>query len=269
MGHRLKNPKYRRKIQDNKAINVDRNGNNYNYNGNGYCNEFSFRIEPILHAKVPILMCHERKSGLSVDISVLRCQEKTNNLINFYIEYDEIQTKMQNNYNEIKHGKNRLQSLIITIKHWVRQRGIAESRFGWPNSFAYIVMLINFLQHTMPYSFLPVVYFNNTRQSERVEQCMLKDDKSAIGNNISNGQFLINLARKYGLYYHTMPGVLSAGPNHMANSLSHFVLLMAFFEYVVNYDWKNYQMSIISTNNTIPKNPRQFNKFSGNCNLLF
>ena len=88
-----------------------------------------FKIEPILHARVPIIKLTDASRGLQCDIGIRSTQMPITKLIRYYNNYDD-----------------RVYILYMFIKEWSKCRQIAEAMFGFPNSFGFVMLVTKFLQ---------------------------------------------------------------------------------------------------------------------------
>lgn len=91
-----------------------------------------WKIEPILHARVPIIKLTEtRLTGgkLQCDIGIRSTQMPITRLIRYYCEFDD-----------------RVPVFYTFIKQWSKSRQIAEAMYGFPNSFGFVMLVTKFLQ---------------------------------------------------------------------------------------------------------------------------
>ena len=91
-----------------------------------------WKIEPILHARVPIIKLTETKlteGKLQCDIGIRSTQMPITKLIRYYCEYDD-----------------RVSIFYTFIKQWSKCRQIAEAMYGFPNSFGFVMLVTKFLQ---------------------------------------------------------------------------------------------------------------------------
>eukprot|EP00484_Ammonia_sp_Unknown_P027769 CAMPEP_0197040382 /NCGR_PEP_ID=MMETSP1384-20130603/17090_1 /TAXON_ID=29189 /ORGANISM="Ammonia sp." /LENGTH=555 /DNA_ID=CAMNT_0042471125 /DNA_START=100 /DNA_END=1767 /DNA_ORIENTATION=- len=91
-----------------------------------------FKVERILHARVPILKLTElalTKGALSIDVGLRSTQMPITKLIRYYVDYDE-----------------RVPVFYNFIKRWSKTRQISEAMWGYPNSFGFVMLVTKFLQ---------------------------------------------------------------------------------------------------------------------------
>lgn len=90
-------------------------------------------VEVITGARVPIVKLVYK--GIECDLKVS------------YGEHDVTKTRLVKSYME---RDARVRKLGMAVKHWAKARAILGARDGMPNSFAYTLMVIHFLQVTSP-----------------------------------------------------------------------------------------------------------------------
>merc|ERR1712228_530519 len=94
---------------------------------------FSWKIEPILHARVPIIKLTGKHTSspnkIYIDIGVRSTQMPITKLINYYLDYDE-----------------KVCIFMMFIKQWSKVRQISDAIHGFPNSFGFVMLCIKFLQ---------------------------------------------------------------------------------------------------------------------------
>eukprot|EP01084_Bolivina_argentea_P157234 274001_1 len=107
---------------------------------------FNWKIEPILHARVPIIKLSDKKHGLSVDIGIRSTQMPITRLISFYCSYDE-----------------RVRLVYMFIKRWSKRRRISDAMNGFPNSFGFIMLVTKFLQ-ILPEPVIPIMDWDRNKK---------------------------------------------------------------------------------------------------------
>jgi predicted nucleotidyltransferase len=91
-------------------------------------------------ARVPILKLTDKASGCMCDIVVNRRLPLQNTrLMGFYAELDP-----------------RVKQLVLAVKYWAKQRGVCDAFHGTPSAYAYVNLVIHYLQTTTP-AVLPCV----------------------------------------------------------------------------------------------------------------
>jgi len=86
-------------------------------------------VNPILHAKVPIVKIEDPAQGVKCDISNWREQGGVSNLFAMYCAIDD-----------------RVAKLLVYIKYWSKRRGINDGRAMKLTSFSYALLGIKYLQ---------------------------------------------------------------------------------------------------------------------------
>eukprot|EP01084_Bolivina_argentea_P297588 512701_1 len=96
----------------------------------------TFVIQPILHARYPIITIDNRRINIKMDISICDdyCVENTRDIILEYI----------NKY--IAYGYP-MRKFIIFIKYWSKRRYINDSPNRFINSFGFTLMAIKYIQY--------------------------------------------------------------------------------------------------------------------------
>lgn len=97
-------------------------------------------VLPVLHARVPIVKFLDPQSKCRCDICV-------NNVLAVH------NTRMLYHYSQID---ERFRQMAFIVKHWAKQRKINDPHVGTLSSYAYLLMVIYYLQHTRP-PVLPVL----------------------------------------------------------------------------------------------------------------
>lgn len=104
----------------------------YKQNGSRY----SLRVEPIIHAKVPILKITDPCYKIEMDISCFRSESgiyEVGELLAKYCEYDP-----------------RVRPFLVAIKGWSKRRGLNDARNYFINSFGWVMLCIKYLQCLSP-----------------------------------------------------------------------------------------------------------------------
>jgi len=100
------------------AVCTDSNGHNY-----------SLKVEPILHAKVPIIKLTDQVQKIRCDLSTWRRQGSVSDLIKEFCVLD-----------------TRVRTLIVVIKFWSKQRNINDGKSMKMTSFGWTLLTLKFLQ---------------------------------------------------------------------------------------------------------------------------
>jgi len=111
-----------------------------------------WKMEPILHARVPIVKLTEMKmtqGALNVDIGIRSTQMPITKLISYYCAYDD-----------------RVAVFYMFIKQWSKQRRISDAMYGFPNSFGFVMLATKFLQLTEE-PVIPIVDYD--RKMKRIQ----------------------------------------------------------------------------------------------------
>ncbi|UJR24938.1 hypothetical protein I4U23_006302 [Adineta vaga] len=114
-------------------------------------------IQPVLHAKVPIIRSRHRQLRIEIDISLHNMLAIEN-------------TRLLKTYSDID---SRVSELGYMIKHLAKFCGIGDASRGTLSSYAYIIMLIHFLQQIRP-AVLPVLQKlrdDPTKPNEMYKKC--------------------------------------------------------------------------------------------------
>lgn len=91
-------------------------------------------VQPILHARVPIIKFTERRSGIAVDLSVGQVSTPyKSRLLRAYTDYD-----------------SRVSQLIAVVKHWANSHDLNDASQGTLNSFGWSLLVIQYLQLLQP-----------------------------------------------------------------------------------------------------------------------
>lgn len=97
-------------------------------------------VLPLLHARIPIVKFLDPRSGCCCDICV-------NNILAVH------NTRMLHHYSQID---ERFSQMAFIIKHWAKQRKINDPYLGTLSSYAYLLMIIYYLQN-LKHPVLPVL----------------------------------------------------------------------------------------------------------------
>ncbi|CAF1174331.1 unnamed protein product [Adineta steineri] len=151
-------------------------------------------VQPVLHAKVPIIRSRHRQLHIEIDISLHNMLAIEN-------------TRLLKTYTDID---PRVSELGYMIKHLAKFCGIGDASRGTLSSYAYIIMLIHFLQQIQP-PVLPVLQQlsdDTTNKSSMYKKCskwnvyfyedLLKIKEIMKNNNkLSSGALWIEFLRFY------------------------------------------------------------------------
>jgi len=115
---------------------------------------FSWKIEPVLHARVPIIKLTARIKGakaktrepLQVDVGVRSTQMPITKMISFFCNYDE-----------------RVAVFFMFVKQWSKRRMVSDAMHGFPNSFGFVMLATKFLQ-LLEEPILPIVDYDRAKQ---------------------------------------------------------------------------------------------------------
>eukprot|EP01083_Nonionella_stella_P297198 1009428_1 len=140
------------------------------------CLGFKWKIEPILHARVPIIKLEDINDGLLVDISIRSTQLPTAMLINKYCSYNPI-----------------VRTFYMFIKQWSKSRKISDAIYGFPNSFGFVMLATKFLQ-LLPEPLIPIFDYNE-KKKKIIELHSIKKFKK-------NTMTLLELAVSFFDYYY-------------------------------------------------------------------
>lgn len=112
-------------------------------------------VQPVLHAKVPIIRSRHRKSNIDIDISLHNTLAIENTrLLKCYTDIDP-----------------RVSELGYIVKHFAKFCDIADASRGTISSYAYIIMVIHFLQQVEP-PVLPVLQqMTDENESNTFKKC--------------------------------------------------------------------------------------------------
>jgi len=121
-------------------------------------------VNPLIYARVPILKFRDRRTGLACDI----CVNNTLALRN---------TKLLADYSSID---PRLRILVIVVKHWAKRREINAPFMGTLSSYAYVLMLIQFLQTRSP----PILPCLQREINEDTPKVMIQDFDCTYNENM-------------------------------------------------------------------------------------
>jgi DNA polymerase sigma len=159
-------------------------------------------VQELLRARVPIIKVSDPVSGFQIDLCL------NNELVHH-------NTDLLRSYGGLD---PRVRPLALIVKYWAKQRGINETYRGTLSSYAYVLMLINFLQiHTPPV--LPCLQrMQNGRivaegekvpvqllESSNAMACDVYFDRSVTvfdgGNKESIAELLIDFFRHYAIEF--------------------------------------------------------------------
>lgn len=110
---------------------------------------FVWKVEPVLHARVPIIKLTARvklknakgkvREPLQVDVGVRSTQMPITKMISFFCNYDE-----------------RVAVFFMFVKQWSKRRMVSDAMHGFPNSFGFVMLATKFLQ-LLEEPILPIV----------------------------------------------------------------------------------------------------------------
>jgi len=110
----------------------------------------SFEVVPILYTKVPIIKITDKKSNTQIDLAhINKRHDQHALLLNDYAKCD-----------------RRAVPLVLAVKSWAKKRGICNVHAGSLSSYAYTLMVIQFLQTTEPQI---VPNFQNSEDKRRFQ----------------------------------------------------------------------------------------------------
>ena len=163
-------------------------------------------INPLIWARVPILKFKDSVTGLNCDVCV-------NNILALQ------NTQLLSDYSAID---PRVKTLVLAVKYWAKQRKINEPYKGTLSSYAYVLMVINFLQRTDP----PILPCLQQMIDESIAPTIIQgfdctyfnkiDQLKGFGakNSDSFGKLLTNFFKFYGFefdYIHSVICIRTGG----------------------------------------------------------
>eukprot|EP00039_Didymoeca_costata_P014126 m.225025 g.225025 ORF g.225025 m.225025 type:complete len:912 (+) comp15952_c0_seq8:189-2924(+) len=98
------------------------------------CENFCTIVDVIATARVPIVKLHQKSSGIECDISLNHTLPLSNTLL--------LQTYAQ--------VDARVRALVLLVKRWASNRGINDASNGTLSSYAWVIMVLYFLQQRTP-----------------------------------------------------------------------------------------------------------------------
>ena len=144
-------------------------------------------LETRFKAKIPIIKARDNINDIECDISI--AQRWTNigcKLISKYCNFN---------------NDSRIQTFMVTIKHWSKMRGINDAYNGYINSYGYTLLAIKFLQSVEPpilpiyriddsgndiYCFQKIPNSHNSHNSHDSQQWCKDKKTSDMIQNVSN-----------------------------------------------------------------------------------
>ena len=157
-------------------------------------------VNPIIFARVPILKFKDIQTNLSCDICI-------NNILALR------NTKLLADYSAID---PRLRILVLVVKFWAKRRSINEPFTGTLSSYAYVLMLIQFLQTRSP-PILPclqrAIDSNTPQVTIQDFNCTYNEDIASFknfgrNNRDSPAKLLVNFFQLYGFEYDYIHSVI-------------------------------------------------------------